>query len=91
MAGFSIRDHDHDHTGLHAAGRDVQSPTATVAPARGPDSNGWYNHPVASALSASSFSGIASCSSTTYAGPNTAGATVSGTCTDNAGKTVDGR
>ena len=35
-----------------------------------------------------SFSGIASCTSTTYAGPNTAAATVSGTCTDNAGKTV---
>jgi hypothetical protein len=67
---------------------EVSSPTASVAPNRGPDSNGWYNHPVAGAVSASSFSGIASCASTTYAGPNTGSATVSGTCTDNAGKTV---
>jgi hypothetical protein len=67
---------------------EVSSPTATVGPNRGPDSNGWYNHPVAGAISASSFSGIASCTSTTYAGPNTGSATVSGACTDNAGKTV---
>ncbi len=40
------------------------------------------------AISGSSFSGIASCTSTTYAGPSTTTATVSGTCTDNAGKTV---
>jgi len=62
--------------------------TATVAPPRPPDSNGWYNHPVAGVTSGTSFSGIASCTSTTYAGPNTTSATVSGTCTDNAGKTV---
>jgi hypothetical protein len=67
---------------------ELSSPTATVAPSRGPDSNGWYNHPVAGAVSAASFSGIASCTSTTYAGPNTGSATVSGKCTDNAGKTV---
>jgi len=67
---------------------ELTSPTATVAPSRGADSNGWYNHPVAGAISATSFSGIASCTSTTYAGPNTTNATVSGTCTDNAGKTV---
>ena len=67
---------------------EVSSPTATVAPVRAPDSNGWYNHPVAGAVSASSFSGIASCTSTTYAGPATTGATVAGTCTDNAGKSV---
>jgi hypothetical protein len=67
---------------------ETSAPTATLAPNRGPDSNGWYNHPVAGAVSASSFSGIAACTSTTYAGPNTASATLSGTCTDNAGKTV---
>ena len=67
---------------------ELTSPTATVGPSRGADSNGWYNHPVAGAISATSFSGIASCTSTTYAGPNTTNATVSGTCTDNAGKTV---
>jgi len=67
---------------------EVSSPTATATPSRAPDSNGWYNHPVAGAVSATSFSGIASCTSTTYAGPNTTSATVTGTCTDNAGKTV---
>jgi hypothetical protein len=37
----------------------------------------------------SSFSGIASCTpSTAYAGPDSSSATVTGTCTDNAGKTV---
>jgi hypothetical protein len=67
---------------------ETSSPTATVAPARAPDSNGWYNHPVSSAPTASSFSGIASCIPTTYSGAATTSATVAATCTDNAGKTV---
>ena len=40
---------------------ELSSPTATVAPNRAPDSNGWYNHPVSGAPTANSFSGIASC------------------------------
>jgi hypothetical protein len=67
---------------------ETSSPTATATPDRPPDSNGWYNHPVAGAISAHSFSGIASCTSTTYSGANTTSATVSGTCVDNAGKSV---
>jgi hypothetical protein len=67
---------------------EISSPTATLTPARPPDSNGWYNHPVAGAISGSSFSGIASCISTTYDGPSTPTATLSGSCTDNAGKAV---
>lgn len=67
---------------------EISSPSATVTPSRAPDFNGWYNHPVAGAVSASSFSGIASCSSTSYSGASTMNATVFGTCTDNAGKTV---
>jgi len=67
---------------------ETSSPTATATPSRPPDSNGWYNHPVTAALSATSFSGIASCTSTTYSGPATTNATVAGTCTDNAGKSV---
>jgi len=67
---------------------EISSPTASVAPARPPDSNDWYNHAVAGAVNGTSFSGIASCTSTTYAGPSTTAATVSGTCVDNAGKTV---
>ncbi|HEX4011046.1 MAG TPA: hypothetical protein VHX62_13600, partial [Solirubrobacteraceae bacterium] len=50
---------------------------------------GWYNHPVSVSFGGSSFSGIASCTAPeAYGGPNTAGLTVSGTCTDNAGKTA---
>jgi hypothetical protein len=67
---------------------ELSSPTATVAPSRPPDSSGWYNRPVLGTPSASSFSGIASCTSTTYAGPDSTAATVSATCVDHAGKTV---
>jgi hypothetical protein len=67
---------------------ETSSPTATVAPSRLPDSGGWYNQPVSGTPSATAFSGIGSCTSTTYAGPDTASATVSATCVDNAGKTV---
>jgi hypothetical protein len=67
---------------------ELSSPAATALPSRPPDSNGWYNHPVAGAVDATAFSGIASCAATTYAGPSTTAATVSGTCTDNAGKSV---
>jgi len=67
---------------------ELSSPTATVTPARAPDSNGWYNHPVAGAVTAASFSQIASCTSTTYGGAATTAATVAATCVDNAGKTV---
>jgi hypothetical protein len=67
---------------------ETSSPVATVAPSRPPDSGGWYNHSVSGIPSATSFSGIASCASSTYSGPSTLSATVSGTCIDNAGKTV---
>lgn len=67
---------------------ELSAPTATVGPSRPPDSNGWYNRPVTGAPSAASFSGIASCAPTTYAGPSTTTATVSATCVDHAGKTV---
>jgi hypothetical protein len=67
---------------------ETSSPTATVAPSRPPDSDGWFTHPVAGTPSASAFSGIASCATTTYAGPDTMSATVSASCVDNAGKTV---
>ena len=69
---------------------EVSSPTPTAVPSRPPDANGWYNHPVTVSFGVSSFSGLASCSpaAATYSGPDTAGATLSGSCTDNAGKTV---
>jgi hypothetical protein len=69
---------------------EISSPTATATPARPPNPDGWYNAPVGISFSGSAFSGIASCSpTTTYAGPTAVNAMVSGTCTDNAGKTAD--
>ena len=65
---------------------EVSSPTVTVAPDRAPDFNGWYNHPVTASVEGSAFSGILSCTAATYAGPESASATISGSCTDNAGK-----
>lgn len=67
--------------------RDATPPTATaISLARGPDANGWYNHPVdATASGSDALSGIASCTTTTYSGPDAASAGVSGTCRDNAG------
>jgi len=67
---------------------DATPPTVTVAPSRDPDSGAWYNHPVAATPTATAFSGIAWCTSTTYAGPSSTGATVSATCVDNAGESV---
>jgi hypothetical protein len=50
--------------------------------------NGWYNHGVTVRFSGSDpTSGISSCSSGGYSGPDTAGAAVSGTCTNGAGLT----
>jgi hypothetical protein len=61
-------------------------PTSAATPSRAPDSNGWYNHPLSIAFHGSSFSGIATCTSATYSGPASPNATVTGTCTDNAGR-----
>ena len=66
---------------------DSDPPVISLAtPDRSPDRNGWFNHPVAVSFSGSdSNSGIASCSSTTYSGPDTTSGSVGGTCRDNAG------
>jgi hypothetical protein len=62
---------------------------ATATPDRPPDANGWYNHPVLISFAGSAFSKIASCTAPqTLAGPATPGAAISGSCTDNAGKTA---
>ena len=67
--------------------RDATPPTvSSVALARGPDSNGWYNHPVQVTASGSdATSGIASCTSAVYSGPDSSSASVTATCVDNAG------
>ena len=55
-------------------------------PSRPPDYNGWFNHPVDLTFGGSdATSGVASCSSTAYGGPEGAGVLVSGTCGDVAG------
>src|SRR6476661_2381772 len=67
--------------------KDATPPTITsAAPSRGPDSRGWYNHPVGiNFVGSDATSGLAGCSSASYGGPDTASASFSGTCTDNAG------
>jgi hypothetical protein len=72
--------------------RDATPPVVTGAsPDRGPDSNGWYNHPVQIAFHGSDDgSGIGSCTTTTYGGPDTSGTTVNGSCRDNAGNSAGG-
>ena len=57
-----------------------------VTPARPPDHDGWYNHPLAIRWFASDvLAGIASCTSLTYGGPDATGGRLSGVCTDRAG------
>jgi hypothetical protein len=67
---------------------EASSPTAVMSVTRPPDSGGWYNHPLAIAVFGNAFSGIASCSAPTYAGPDSAIARLTGSCIDNAGKTA---
>jgi large repetitive protein len=71
---------------------DATAPVATGAqPGRGPDLNGWYNHPVAIAFNGSDLtSGIDSCTNTTYGSPDSNAASVSGICTDKAGNVSGG-
>jgi hypothetical protein len=66
---------------------DTDAPTVTSAtPDRQPDGNGWYTHPVNVAFGGSdTTSGIASCTTSSYSGPDSGSATVTGTCRDNAG------
>ena len=66
--------------------KDSTPPVIAGISARGPDANGWYNHPLAIGVNASdATSGLAGCNSLTYSGPDTASASFSGSCTDNAG------
>jgi hypothetical protein len=66
---------------------DTTPPAVTDGtPGRGPDQNGWYNHPVEFAFHGSdATSGLQGCSSVTYGGPDSASATVTGICRDVAG------
>jgi molybdopterin synthase catalytic subunit len=66
---------------------DASAPTVTAGtPARAADANGWYNHAVAVTFSGTDpVSGVASCTSATYDGADSATASLAGTCTDKAG------
>ena len=66
---------------------DSTAPTVKAAPARAPDVNGWYNHPVEVAFTGSDGgSGLAECSpKVTYGGPDANPAKLVGQCRDAAG------
>jgi hypothetical protein len=65
---------------------DATPPSVAGKVTRNADANGWFNHAVPVAFyGGDPTSGIASCSSTTYRGPDNAHAVVGGTCTDKAG------
>ena len=68
---------------------DTDAPTVSSASVdRPPDSNGWYNHPVTvTFVGSDATSGIASCTSVAYSGPDSGTATVGGVCKDKAGNT----
>ena len=66
--------------------RDASAPAVTASPDRGPDNNGWYNRALSVTFSGDDgTSGIASCTSATYGGPDTGSVFVNGSCFDNAG------
>ena len=62
-----------------------------LAPNRPADYNGWFNHPVGLTFQAlDQTSGVGSCSSMSYGGPDGLGLAIGGTCTDVAGNTGSG-
>ena len=71
----------------HALKYDATAPTVTSAEAARPaDANGWYNRAVAIAFRGTDqTSGVDACATATYRGPDSAAASVPGTCADKAG------
>ncbi len=68
---------------------DKTPPSAAATADRVPDSNGWYTQPLTvSSSGTDGTSGMASCSSAQYSGPDKAGAVVTGSCQDNAGNSA---
>jgi hypothetical protein len=70
-----------------------RTPPQLVAlqPARPPNANGWFNRPVRlTFVGSDSTSGVVSCSSTTYGGPDGLGVPISGSCSDAAGNVEAG-
>jgi hypothetical protein len=77
-------------SGSFALSYDATPPEFTGATAaRPPDSNGWYNRAVSFAIAASDgTSGVESCGSPTYGGPDRAEAAVAAGCRDRAGNSA---
>jgi len=68
---------------------DATAPTATATLDRSPDSNGWFNHPIGLTITGTdTTSGLESCDSPAYSGPDGTAAQLAGTCTDDAGNTT---
>jgi hypothetical protein len=66
--------------------RDATPPSVRASAERGPDNNGWYNRGVSIKFEGDdNLSGIASCTTASYSGPDTGGTTVGGSCVDGAG------
>jgi hypothetical protein len=67
---------------------DATPPSVAAQADRPPNGAGWYNRPVTVAFSgADGASGVESCTSATYRGPDGAGVAVSGSCRNRAGLT----
>jgi hypothetical protein len=65
---------------------DKTPPAITTVLERQADANGWYNRPLTVAFAGTdATSGISVCTSGRYAGPDNAGALISGSCSDSAG------
>jgi hypothetical protein len=76
------------YTGRSATIRIDRTPPVISGPgfARAPDYNGWFNHPVAfNFIGQDATSGLESCTSGTYGGPDAAGVAIAGSCRDIAG------
>jgi hypothetical protein len=65
---------------------DKTPPSVTAGADRPADGDGFFNHPLSATWTgADPTSGVASCTSTPYGGPDGSGISLSGTCTDRAG------
>ena len=68
---------------------DKTAPSASAAPERQPDANGWYVRPLTVSSSATdATSGVEGCSAAQYTGPDNPAAIVAGLCRDIAGNTA---
>jgi hypothetical protein len=82
-----------DYTGRTVTVRVDRTPPSltTLAFSRVPDRDQWFNSPVAfSFLGQDATSGIESCTTGAYGGPDGAGVSVTGSCRDNAGNASSG-